>query len=45
MKADYYARMKPVEDDWVKKVSKWFDGRAVIAELRATARAYEKTKK
>ncbi len=45
MKADYYARMKPVEDAWVKKVSKWFDGKAVLAELRATARAYEKTKK
>lgn len=45
IKADYYARMKPVEDAWVKKVSKWFDGKAALAELRAAARAYEATKK
>jgi TRAP-type C4-dicarboxylate transport system substrate-binding protein len=45
IKADYYARMKPVEDAWVKKVAKWFDGNAALAELRATARAYEKSKK
>ena len=45
IKADYYARMKPVEDAWVKKTAKWFDGKAVLAELRETARAYEKSKK
>ena len=45
IKADYYARMKPIEDAWVKQTAKWFDGKAVLAELRATARAYEKSKK
>lgn len=45
IKADYVARMKPVEEAWIKKVSKWFDGKAALAELRATARAYDKSKK
>lgn len=45
MKTDYYARMKPVEDAWVKKVAKWFDGKAALADLRAAARAYETAKK
>lgn len=45
VKADYYARMKPVEVAWIKKVSKWFDGKAALAELRAAARAYEASKK
>jgi TRAP-type C4-dicarboxylate transport system substrate-binding protein len=42
---EYYAKMKPVEDAWVKKVSKWFDGKAALAELREKARAYDKAKK
>ena len=41
----YYARVKPIEDDWIRKTAKWFDGKAVLAELRATARAYEAAKK
>ena len=41
----YYARVKPIEDDWIRKTVKWFDGKAVLAELRATARAYEAAKK
>lgn len=45
IRADYAARMKPVEEAWIKKVSKWFDGKAALAELRATARAYDKSKK
>ena len=45
IKNDYYARMKPVEDDWIKKVGKWFDGKAALAELRQAAKAYDASKK
>ncbi len=41
----YYARVKSLEDDWVKDVAKWFDGKAALAELRQLARDYEKAKK
>lgn len=41
---DYYARMKPVEEAWIKKVSKWFDGRSALTELRQIARDYDKAK-
>ncbi len=41
----YYARVKSLEDDWVKQVAKWFDGKAAIAELRTLAKDYEKSKK
>lgn len=45
VKNDFYARMKPVEDAWIKQVGKWFDGKAALAELRQKARAYDKSKK
>ena len=45
VRKDYYARMKPVEDQWVKKVSKWFDGKAALAELRQLAKDYDQSKK
>ena len=40
----YYATVKPLEEAWAKKVSKWFDGKAALAELRKEARAYDKAK-
>ncbi len=43
MRTDYYARMKPVEDEWIQKVGKWFDGKAALAELRQIAGDYQKT--
>lgn len=45
MRDAYYARVKPLEEDWIKKVAKWFDGRAALTELRQLAKDYEKTKK
>lgn len=45
IKNDYYTRMKSVEEAWVKKVSKWFDGKAALAELRQKAKAYDASKK
>jgi TRAP-type C4-dicarboxylate transport system substrate-binding protein len=44
MTKDYYDRMKSVEGDWVKKVAKWFDGNAALAELRKLAKEYEAKK-
>ena len=37
--------MKSVENAWVKKVGKWFDGKAALAELRQKAKAYDASKK
>ena len=41
----YYARVKPIEVAWEKKVAKWFDGKAALAELRKLARDYDAKKK
>lgn len=45
MAQDYYTRVKPLEQAWIGKVSKWFDGKAALAELRQIARDYEAKKK
>lgn len=37
----YYARVKPIEAAWEKKVAKWFDGKAALADLRKLARDYQ----
>lgn len=44
LKNDFYAKMKPVEEAWVKKVAKWFDGNVALAELRKLARDYDAKK-
>jgi TRAP-type C4-dicarboxylate transport system substrate-binding protein len=45
MKAQYLRIMKPVEEAWIKKVSKHgFDAGAALAELRSAARAYDKSR-
>ena len=44
MTKDYYDRVKSIEEEWVKKVGKWFDGKAALAELRQLAKEYEKNK-
>ena len=45
MKAKYLSIMKPVEEAWIKRASKGgYDARAALAELRQTARAYDKAK-
>ena len=45
MKKAYLALMKPVEEAWIERASKGgYDARAALAELRQTARAYDKAK-
>ena len=45
MKAKYLSIMKPVEEAWIERASKGgYDARAALAELRETARAYDKAK-
>ena len=41
----FYSRVKSLEDDWLKQVAKWFDGKAALTELRQLAKDYEKSKK
>ena len=45
MKEQYLRIMKPVEEAWIARASKGgYDARAALAELRKTARAYDKAK-
>ena len=45
MKKAFLGLMKPVEEAWIERASKGgYDARAALAELRKTARAYDKAK-
>ena len=45
MKKAFLGLMKPVEEAWIERASKGgYDARAALAELRQTARAYDKAK-
>ena len=45
VKKEYLGLMKPVEEAWIARASKGgYDARAALAELRQTARAYDKAK-
>ena len=45
MKEQYLSIMRPAEEAWIERASKGgYDARAALAELRQTARAYDKAK-